>query len=423
MNAARSKHVKADWYTFMRFNPFIDNIFSERSPDVHDRLRAMMGPAYTTRNNTKLEAKITNSIKNFCDYFDARLTDPSQSCEVDFSKVAQFYTMDVITDMAFGAPFGYLKTDEDLHDYHATFREQAPVISIINSVPSVGRLLNRSWIKPLWAPTAKDPKGIGKLMGMAKSTVDARIESGKQVDDMLGSFLSCGMSPQQAEAEILTQLSAGTDSNSAALRGIFLYLITSTQTYMRLRDEIDAGIKEGRISTPVTAAQATDLPYLDAVVREGMRIWPPFAGLNIKKVNPEGEVIKGHSIPGGTGIGVSFWGIQRNEVFGEDVEVFRPERWVDCDAEQRKRMEKVHDLVFGYGRYLCLGKVMVSMEIRQTIVEVSPDSTLSLCRMRGWRCFLEWIRRFDGTKADSGCDGSCSAASTFRSPTRRTRGR
>ena len=151
---------------------------------------------------------------------------------------------------------------------------------------------------------------------------------------------------------------------------------------MRLRDEIDAGIKEGRISTPVTAAQATDLPYLDAVVREGMRIWPPFAGLNIKKVNPEGEVIKGHFITGGTGIGVNFWGVQRNEVFGEDVEIFRPERWVQCDAEQRKRMEKVHDLVFGYGRYLCLGKAMVSMEIRQTIVEVSPDTSLNLCGMR-----------------------------------------
>ena len=109
-----------------------------------------------------------------------------------------------------------------------------------------------------------------------------------------------------------------------------------------------------------------------------MRIWPPFAGLNIKKVSDEGEVIKGRFIPGGTGIGVSFWGIQRNEIFGQDVDVFRPERWLEVDEERRARMEKVHDLVFGYGRWLCLGKSMVSMEIRQTIVEVCLQFSRSL---------------------------------------------
>ena len=92
-------------------------------------------------------------------------------------------------------------------------------------------------------------------------------------------------------------------------------------------------------------------------------------------MNPEGETIKGQFISGGIGIGVSFWGIQRNPVFGEDVDTFRPERWVEADAEKRKAMEKVHDLVFGHGRYLCLGKSMANMEIRQTIVEVrlNPD--------------------------------------------------
>ena len=379
MNAARSKHVKADWYTFMRFNPFIDNIFSERDPLVHDRLRVTMAPAYVTKNNVKLEQIITNSIDKLVKYIDARLAGPGKSCELDFSKVAQFYTLDVITHMAFGAPFGYLTSDEDLHDYHATFKEQAPMISIINSMPSVSRFLNQGWMKKLWAPSARDAKGVGRLMGMAKSTVEERIRSGKQDDDMLGSFLSHGMSPHQAEAEILTQLSAGTDSNSAALRGIFLHLITCNQAYLRLQTEIDQGIADGMISSPTTAEEAVALPYLDAVVREGMRIWPPFAGLNIKKVKPEGETIKGQFIPGGTGIGVSFWGIQRNPVFGEDVDTFRPERWVEADAEKRKAMEKVHDLVFGHGRYLCLGKSMVNMEIRQTIVEVRSNPDIFGC--------------------------------------------
>ncbi len=98
-------------------------------------------------------------------YIEDRLGGPDQSCVLDFSKVAQYYTLDVITDMAFGEPFGYLAKDEDLHDYHATFAKQAPVISIINSMPSVGRFLNQDWAKKFWAPTTKDKKGVGKLMG------------------------------------------------------------------------------------------------------------------------------------------------------------------------------------------------------------------------------------------------------------------
>lgn len=181
MNAARSKHKKADWYTFMRFNPFIDNIFSERDLQAHDRLRTIMAPAvslrlfncyakhltlnqYTTKQNHKLEQKITRGIQSFVQYIEDRLGGPDCSCVLDFSKVAQYYTLDVITDMAFGEPFGYLTKDEDLHDYHATFAKQAPVISIINSMPSIGRFLNKDWAKKLWAPTAKDKKGVGKLM-------------------------------------------------------------------------------------------------------------------------------------------------------------------------------------------------------------------------------------------------------------------
>ncbi|RAK75030.1 cytochrome P450 [Aspergillus fijiensis CBS 313.89] len=331
MNNARSKHAKTDWYTFMRLNPYIDNIFSERDLAKHDQLRATMEPA---------------------------------------NRACQFFTLDVITDMAFGEPFGYLATDQDLHGYHTTFAAEAPMISVINSMPTLCRFMNRDFVKKLWGPSTKDEKGIGELMAMAESTVKKRIESGKNEQDMLGSFLNHGMSVAQAEAEILTQLSAGTDSNSAALRGTLLHIFTSPPAYNKLRAEIDEATRSGRVSPQATAAEVAGLPYLDACICEGMRIWPPFAGLNIKQVNKGGEVIKGKFIPGGTGIATSFWRFQRNPVFGEDVETFRPERWLKATSEERARMEKVNDLVFGYGRWLCLGRQMVVMEMKQVIVEL-----------------------------------------------------
>lgn len=120
---------------------------------------------YTTKQNQQLEQKITDGIHSFVRYIETRITSEDHSCVVDFSKVAQYYTLDVVTDIAFGKPFGYLAKDEDLHDYHATFAEQAPMISVINSMPSVSRFLNQGWAKKLWAPTSKDKKGVGKLMG------------------------------------------------------------------------------------------------------------------------------------------------------------------------------------------------------------------------------------------------------------------
>ena len=146
--------------------------------------------------------------------------------------------------------------------------------------------------------------------------------------------------------------------------------MTSAPVYAKLRAEIDSGITKGIISSPITSAEAAELPYLDSCIREGLRIFPPFAGLNVKKVSGQGEKIKGRFIPGGTGIAVQIWGIQRNEVFGQDVEIFRPERWLEADKQQRTHMIKVNDLVFGYGRWLCLGKKLVSTELRQALVEV-----------------------------------------------------
>ena len=55
---------------------------------------------------------------------------------------------------------------------------------------------------------------------------------------------------------------------------------------------------------------------------------------------PEGATVCGENFTGGTVIGMSPWVVHRDkDVFGEDAGVWRPERWLDCDNEQRRRME------------------------------------------------------------------------------------
>ena len=74
-------------------------------------------------------------------------------------------------------------------------------------------------------------------------------------------------------------------------------------------------------------------------------------------------MICGDYIPSGTIVGVSPWSLHRDrEIFGEDVHVFRPERWLDKDSEQVKEMDKTL-MMFGYGNYTCIGKNIALMEM------------------------------------------------------------
>jgi cytochrome P450 len=123
----------------------------------------------------------------------------------------------------------------------------------------------------------------------------------------------------------------------------------------------------------ITEAEARELPYLQGVIKEGLRIFPPVTGLLMKQVPPEGDVINGMFVPGGTRIGTSAWGIQRNKnVYGNDADLFRPERWLHgaVDADRRSQMDKCLEVVFSFGRYTCLGKPVALIELNKVFVEV-----------------------------------------------------
>jgi cytochrome P450 len=147
-----------------------------------------------------------------------------------------------------------------------------------------------------------------------------------------------------------------------------LFIITNPSIYSKLQAEIDATVRPGHVISDV---QARTLPYLQAVVKEGARIFPSATGIMSKVVPPEGDTINGIFIPGGTEIGKNDWGIQRDaSVFGEDSMVFRPERWLEAHGEELEKMERSLGLVWGYGKYSCLGKNIALMELNKCYFEV-----------------------------------------------------
>jgi cytochrome P450 len=206
----------------------------------------------------------------------------------------------------------------------------------------------------------------------------------KNVDhqDMLSSFISHGLTESDLITESVMQILAGAETTATALRATLLHTITNTRIYSTLQTEIDKAVKTEKISSPVIKdTEWRHLVYLQAVIKEGLRFWPPVTGLMTKFSPPSGDEfeVDGEKvfIPGGTNIGWASNGIHRNRAaFGEDVNLFRPERWLedgDGDGERLEKMRRVVDLNFGYGKYYCLGRLIALSELHKTIFEVGGE--------------------------------------------------
>ena len=99
-------------------------------------------------------------------------------------------------------------------------------------------------------------------------------------------------------------------------------MIVDPNVYQRLKEEIITATTLRKVSFPIKQS-----PYLQACTLEGLRKFPPLSQLRKRSVPPEGDVVHGYKIPGGTLIGLNAWGTQLDSVYGEDPDAFRPERW------------------------------------------------------------------------------------------------
>lgn len=188
---------------------------------------------------------------------------------------------------------------------------------------------------------------------------------------MLGSFIRHGLTQEEAAGEALLQIVAGSDTSASAIRTMMLHIVTNPGIYKMVQAEIDQGINAGGISSPITDAEARRLPYLQAMIKEGLRYNPPAPATMFKQVPKGGDVIDGKYLPEGTQIGGSSLGIQHSKrIYGSDADLFRPERWIEVSDDKLALMNSTVDLCFHFGKYQCLGKSVAMMEFNKIFVEV-----------------------------------------------------
>ncbi|KAK6223056.1 cytochrome P450 [Colletotrichum tabaci] len=363
----RSTYKRSNWYDGMRLKPGKDNVLSARDDDLHQKLRSKMAAGYSGKEIEDLEAKIDQNVLRLVGLLEKY---GSRDEPFDFGLKAQYFTLDAISDIAFGEPFGDLETDSDVHGYIETMDQNMPTIILTSVLPWLLTLLSSPLFRRMM-PSEEDSIGVGKIMSIAKQVAATRFGPKKKIQkDMLGSFVARGLTQAEAESEILMQLLAGSDTTATAIRATLLHIITSPRVTAALRAEIDAA---GLSRAVVSEAEAREMPYLQAVIKEGLRIFPPVVGQMSKEVSNRGagDTFKGVHLPEGTRIGYCAWGIfRRSDVWGADSHFFRPERWIEADAEKLRVMESTLELVFGHGRWHCLGRNVALMELNKVFVEV-----------------------------------------------------
>lgn len=105
------------------------------------------------------------------------------------------------------------------------------------------------------------------------------------------------------------------------------------------------------------------------MIKEALRIHPAVGMLLEREVPSSGAHIGGIWLPGGTVVGINPWVASRNESLHPEPERFRPERWLDADTDQMRRMEQ-GSLAFGAGSRTCTGKAISLVEISKVVPEL-----------------------------------------------------
>jgi cytochrome P450 len=148
--------------------------------------------------------------------------------------------------------------------------------------------------------------------------------------------------------------------------------MTNPPVWNKLQAAIDKESNKHRDSMFIPESSLRDIPYLQATIKEGLRMWPPLTGHRCKVAPPQGLQVGNQFIPGGTEVGQCVWGLRSDtKTFGADAKQFKPERWLEAEPEMLEQMEISLSTVFGNGRHRCLGKMIAFMELNKVISEVS----------------------------------------------------
>ncbi|TKY86221.1 hypothetical protein EX895_005046 [Sporisorium graminicola] len=385
-----SKFRKSNFYKSFQVFKAHPSIFSERDPHQHSKRRRAVASAYSMNSLVKLEEYVEDvselMLKRLDELVETQaVTEAEGHGEKTKTKAIQldpwfhFFAMDVVGELAFGQSYNLLHRGRDDERFLTGVLNLSQWGAVAGCLP-----LLSSWILWLFPRLTGQPGGsvIGDKTSSRIQTRYAEVQDNGGMasrPDMLTKFMEA-RDPDTKEKYSMKQvlftassvMSAGSDTTATSLTIFFGYLLDHPTCYAKLREEINQAVESGQLASPVKYAKGSQLEYLQACIKEALRLSPPIS-MDLPRYVPEGGAVIGknpHPIPAGTTVGISPYVLHRNaEAFGADAETFRPERWLEGGEEGRKALERFN-MTFGGGSRACIGKNISLMELSKIIPEI-----------------------------------------------------
>lgn len=409
-----SKFPKSNWYnSFMLPGKDSYTLFGDQNMRRHSETRRGLQNVYSMSSLVSYEAYVDQCA----DLFAARLADVAASRQpvADMAHWFQAYAFDVIACITFSGRIGFLDAGEDIMGMIGQLKELMVYASVVGMFPLAHEwLFDVSARLGLFGSRARKTQ-VGFLQrrlatrGQERKLRDAEANVREKAGGAPRDFVDRLWDKHDEDPEkvskyhvfitALSNLTAGSDTTASTLGGLLYFLLANPRVLAKLKEEIADFTAAGQLSERPKFKEAQQMPYLEVVLKESLRLHSA-VGLPLWRVVPEGGVeIAGQFIPAGTNVGVNSWVAHRNkQVWGDDAEVFRPERWLEAQAEadagRRERLQRMeaYYLPFGLGSRTCIGRHISTLEIVKLVPRLLRDFDFELdTSSAGMTCDSYWF--------------------------------
>ncbi|KAI9846675.1 MAG: hypothetical protein M1837_003730 [Sclerophora amabilis] len=368
---ARSKRDKYEWATKLFVAPQAS--IATVSHEQHRLRRSALSPFFSKASIRRLEP----IVQGLVDTLLSRLDDLHRTgTVVNMDAAYAALTNDVITEYAFARSGDHLRmvdfnlpqfqTLRKMRSKNAVRKHLSWSIPIVKRLPHrIALLLNPGLIYIFRFQEACTRQVQAILNGsekkstpMSHATIFHEILNSKLPD----SEKTLDRLRQEGQVVIF----AGTETTAWCLSLITFHLLSNPTKVQKLREELETAIPI--LSESPSWEQLEQLPYLTAVINEGLRL-APGAGTRLQRISPD-QIMKfsdGNTeweIPAGTPVGMSSYLLHTNEeIFSRPYE-FIPERWLDKPELER------YLVPFSKGSRRCLGMNLAFAELYLCLANV-----------------------------------------------------
>ncbi|KAI1077749.1 cytochrome P450 [Whalleya microplaca] len=378
-----SQFAKSSWYSAWAI-PGMWSLFSEPDIQKHAQYRRQYQSVYSMTALVEYEP----FVDECADIFTQRLAELSQSgLPANMGHWMQCYAFDVIGCITYSKRLGFLDRGQDIGGLISTLESYLRSSSLMGIYASlhpysfhlnklISSSANNNGITYLWNYT-------GERMAEHQASPKVFDEDEKDIPGISRDFLSKFVSKHTQDPDTFTtyhtmqgcgnNMIAGSDTTAISLSAILYYLLKNPRCFSKLREEVTQLEETGMHSQYITFKESQAMPYLQAVIKEALRLHPA-TGLPLERIVPSGgATISGRFFPENSIVGVNTWIEHRNtRIFGEDADEFRPERWLSGDTEKLAFMNR-HWMPFGLGSRTCIGRHISHLEISKLIPRLIRD--------------------------------------------------